>query len=204
MASIGLIVALPQLVLGFAVSLLLYQKWVDARLLLSAGLGLIAMACLSGAQLTSDWNRDQFVFTQVLQALGQPMAIVSMLFLITSVVQPAEGPFVAGTINGLRAFGSLAGAGLVTQFMTVCGRFHADVLLDHAATVDPALPNLPGPSLLAHIIGQQALVLSIADAYRVLAVLALLMIPLALRFAYIAPLARGVGVARASVPLSAG
>ncbi|THD05717.1 MFS transporter [Panacagrimonas perspica] len=204
MASIGMIVALPQLVLGFAVSLLLYQKWIDARLVLCAGLCLIALACLSGAQLTSDWNGEQFVAAQILQAFGQPMAIVSMLFLITSVVQPTEGPFVAGTINGLRALGALAGAALVTQFMTVRGRFHADLLLDHAATVDQALPNLLAPSELARVIGQQALVLSIADAYRVLAVLALLLIPLVLRFTYIAPPLQRAAAARPSAQPSAG
>ena len=101
--------ALPQLVLGSVVALLLYQKWVDARLVFAAGLALIALACLSGSQLTADWNREQFVVAQTLQAFGQPMAVVSMLFLITSVVQPEEGPYISGTINALRAFGSLAG-----------------------------------------------------------------------------------------------
>ncbi len=58
------------------------------------------------------------------------MAVVSMLFLITSVVQPAEGPYVSGTINTLRAFGSLAGAAAVAQLITVRGRFHGEMLLD--------------------------------------------------------------------------
>src|SRR3546814_5643323 len=57
MAPIGLIVALPQLVLGSVVALFLYRKWVDARFVFAGGLLLIALACFSGAQLTSDWNR---------------------------------------------------------------------------------------------------------------------------------------------------
>ncbi|WP_082339907.1 MFS transporter [Pseudomonas sp. Pf153] len=180
MASIGLIVALPQLLLGPLVALLLYRKWVDARHVFSLGLVLIALACLGGAQLTADWNRDQFVMVQTLQAFGQPMAVVSMLFLITSVVQPPEGPYVSGTINTLRAFGSLLGAALVGQLMTIRGRFQAEMLLDHAA-----LASVPTPAGLAGIVSQQALVLSIADAYRVLGLLALLLIPLVLRLAYI-------------------
>src|SRR3546814_15848466 len=71
MAPIGLIVALPQLVLGSVVALFLYRKWVDARFVFAGGLLLIALACFSGAQLTSDWNRDQFVIAQTLQAFGQ-------------------------------------------------------------------------------------------------------------------------------------
>lgn len=183
MASIGLIVALPQLILGFVVALLLYQKWVDARIVFASGLLLIALACVCGAQLTSDWNREQFVVTQTLQAFGQPMAVVSMLFLVTSVVQPQEGPYVSGTINTLRAFGSLVGAAVVGELMTVRGRFHGEMLLDHAALTDNALAL--EPSQLMSLIGQQSLVLSIADAYRVLGMLALVLIPLVLRLTYI-------------------
>jgi DHA2 family multidrug resistance protein len=68
--------------------------------------------------------------------------------------------------------------------MTVRGRFHGDMLLDQAALAGNALV-VPEPSALMGIVSQQSLVLSIADAYRVLGVLALLMIPLVLRLAYI-------------------
>jgi DHA2 family multidrug resistance protein len=185
MASIGLTVALPQLVLGPVVALLLYQRWVDARIVFASGLFLLALACFSGAHLTADWNDDQFIVTQTLQAFGQPMAVVSMLFLVTSVVQPDEGPYVSGTINALRAFGSLVGAAVVGQFMTVRGRFHAEMLLDSAALVGNSLPLAPEPSQLMGIIRQQSLVLSVADAYHVLGILALLLIPLVLRLTYI-------------------
>lgn len=62
-APIGLLIALPQLVLGSVVALFLYQKWVDARYVFALGLSLIALACFSGAQLTAEWNREQFVIT---------------------------------------------------------------------------------------------------------------------------------------------
>src|SRR3546814_19725520 len=99
MAPIGLIVALPQLVLGTVVALFLYRKWVDARFVFAGGLLLTALACFSGAQLTSDWNRDQSVIAQTRQAFDQPMAVVSLLFLCTSVFHPSEGPYVSGKIN---------------------------------------------------------------------------------------------------------
>lgn len=185
MAPIGLIVALPQLVLGSVVALFLYRKWVDARFVFAGGLLLIALACFSGAQLTSDWNRDQFVMTQTLQAFGQPMAVVSLLFLGTSVVHPSEGPYVSGNINTLRALGSVFGGAVVGQLVTVRQRFHAEMLLDHAALVGNSVPLAPEPAQLMGIIGQQALVLSVADAYRVLGVLALVMVPFVLRLTYI-------------------
>lgn len=205
MASIGLIVALPQLVLGFAVALLLYRKWVDARMVFAAGLVLIALACLAGAQLTVAWNREQFVLAQALQALGQPMAVVSMLFLITSVVRPHEGPYVSGAINTLRALGSMIGAAVVGQLLTVRGRFHAEMLLDHAALAGNFVPDSLEPGQLMRIVGQQSLVLSIADAYRVLGVVALLLIPVVLSLTYIpAPDLRPVSRASAIPSTSQG
>jgi DHA2 family multidrug resistance protein len=181
MAAIGLTIAMPQLILGPLVALLLYQRWADARVVFAAGLSLIALACFSGARLTLEWNTDQFVTAQVLQALGQPMAVVSMLFLATSVVQPQEGPYVSGVVNTLRAFGSLAGSAVVGQLLTVRGRIHADAMLDHAGLVIGSLPAAPDPSQLLDMVTGQALVLSVADAYRVLGILSIVMIPFVLR-----------------------
>ncbi|HSW04111.1 MFS transporter [Aquabacterium sp.] len=199
MAPVALLVALPQLILGSAVALLLYQKWVDARIVFASGLALIALACFAGMQLTSDWHRDQFILAQALQAVGQPMAVVAMLFLATSVVQPQEGPYVSGLINTLRAFGSLAGAAVVAQFMIVRSRFHGEMLLDHAAGAAHAIPEALPPLQLMGIIGHQSLVLSVGDAYLVLGVLALLLIPMALKLSYVPP--PDSGKASAALPL---
>lgn len=184
-APVGLIIALPQIVLGSCVALLLYQKWVDARVVLALGLCLIALACFSGAQLTSDWNREQFVLTQTLQSLGQPMSVVSLLFLMTSVVHPSEGPYFSGAINSVRVFGSLIGGAVIGQLLSLRSRFHTEMLLDQAALVTHSLQQTPDAPQLMAIVTQQSMVLSVADVYRVLGVLALIMIPLALRFNYI-------------------
>jgi DHA2 family multidrug resistance protein len=187
MAPIALLVALPQLMLGSAVALLLYRKWVDARIVFASGLALIALACFSGMHLTSDWSRDQFVVAQTLQAFGQPMAVVAMLFLATSVVQPHEGPHVSGLINTLRAFGSLAGAALVAQLLIIRTRFHVEMLLDHAARVTHSVPDAMPASQLMGIVGRQSLVMSVGDVYLVLGVLALLLIPMVLTLTYVPP-----------------
>ncbi|UCV17809.1 MFS transporter [Ferribacterium limneticum] len=184
-APVGLLIALPQLVLGSMVAFLLYKKWVDARIVFVLGLSLIALACFSGAQLTAEWNRDQFLVTQLLQAFGQPMAIVSQLFLMTSVVHPNEGPYFSGTINTLRAFSSLIGGATIGQLLAVRSRFHSEMLLDRAAQASNWVAQSPDSTQLMNIVSQQSVVLSVADAYRVLGVLALLLIPLVLRLTYI-------------------
>ena len=178
---VSLIIGLPQLVLGSLVALLLYRPWVDARKVLATGLAILALSCWLGARITSEWMWRQFIVVQVLQAIGQPMAVVSLLFLSTSVVQPVEGPFVSGMVNMLRAFGTTLGSALVTQLMLVRGRFHNDMLLDGLASAAASL-GLNDSRLLAlsDTVASEATTLATADAYRVLGVLALMLIPLAL------------------------
>ncbi len=186
MAPIGLIVGLPQLVLGPAVALLLYRRWVDARHVFAAGLACIAAACWLGADVTSEWMVPQLMWAEILQAIGQPMAVIALLFLVTSVVQPMEGPSVAGIVNTFRAFSSVLGGALIGQLTTMRSHFHAEMLLDHAGRLLPRLPPPdPGASTLAAMVSQQAGVLAAADVYRVFGWLALLLIPVVLKLQYI-------------------
>ncbi|PND33712.1 MFS transporter [Achromobacter pulmonis] len=186
-APIALIIALPQPVLGLIVAALLYQQWMDARKLFAAGLALIALASFLGAQFTAQWNDEQFLLAQVLQAIGQPMTIVSMLFLVTSAVAPHEGPYISGVMNSMRAFGALLSSAFVGQFLALRGRFHSDTLLTHAGLASDAVPGTAQATGLGNVISQQSLVLSVADAYRVLGMLALLLIPFVLMLRYYPP-----------------
>lgn len=182
LAPLGLAIGLPQLLLGPAVALLLYQRWVDARHLFALGLVLIAGACWLASRLDAQWMTAQFGWIQVLQALGQPLAVVSLLFLGTSVVQPMEGPSVAGIINTLRALGTVCSGALVGELMHLRGNFHAQALADQAGSWAARVVS-PGPRLeasLAGVLAEQAGVLATADIYRIFAVLALVLVPLVL------------------------
>lgn len=187
-ASIGLMMGVPQLVLGSVVALLLYQKWIDARYLFAFGLACMALACWMGSFITSAWMLDQFLWITVLQTIGQPFAVVSMLFLGTSSVQPMEGPYVSGIINTLRAFGTVFGSGLIGQFLYVRTQFHFDQLIDQSP-IDSMHAGLDLNSL-AGAINQQAGILATADIYRVFALIALFLIPVVLMLKYIPAPAR--------------
>ena len=191
-APLGLIVGLPQPILGLAVAALLYRKWADARVVMATGIAFIAVACLLCARLTSDWVVEQFVVALVLEAIGQAMAIVAVLFLATSVVQPTEGPFVAGTINMMRALGSLVGNALIDQFFHLRQNFHSGVLVDRIGRFPGTVSLNPGDlAALTDGTRQQAFVLANADSYLMLGALAVLLIPLVLRMDYItAPASR--------------
>lgn len=184
-APLGLLIGLPQLVLGFAVALLLYQKWVDARVVFCGGLILIGLSCLSAAHLDADWTWREFLVPQVLQAFGQPMAIVSMLFLATSVVQPMEGPYVAGLVNTLRALGTLAGVAAIGRIELVREHFHSSVLIGHAAAMAGVLPLGFDAETVATEIEAQVTALTVADCYRILGWTALAMAPFSAFFTFI-------------------
>lgn len=189
MSVIGLQVGLPQFILGPAVSWLLYKRRVDARHVFAIGLLLIACACWLGSRITPEWMAAEFALAQALHAFGQPMAVIALLFLATSVVQPMEGPQVSGIVNTLRAFGTMFGSALVGRLLAVREATHANVLLDGAANMRRSAGAVP-PDALAGVAGRvahQAFVLSIADAYLALGALALALVPLVLSLQYIAP-----------------
>ncbi|WP_252735981.1 MFS transporter [Aestuariibacter sp. A3R04] len=179
-APLALIIGVPQLVLGSLVALALYKKWIDARKVFAVGLLLIAAACFVAANVDTAWHRDQFYFAQILQMAGQPMAVVSMLFLMTSVVQPHEGPYFSGIINTLRVIGTLVGSTIVARLMTVRGQFHGEALRGHAAMVP-----VQSTENLSELIATESIALSVADIYVLAGICALLMTVVVLRMAYI-------------------
>ncbi|WP_159877683.1 MFS transporter [Aquitalea denitrificans] len=183
MEDIGLAIGLPQLLLGPMVAMLLYQCRVDARHVFVLGLLCMAAACWEGSGLTAAWMGHDFHLAQLLQAIGQPMAVVSLLFLATSVVQPMEGAYVSGIINTLRAFGTLAGSAMVGRLLTLRTDFHHEMLQDQASW-QASHAAIPLAELAAQL-NAQASTLAIADVYRVLGLFALLLIPAVLMMQYI-------------------
>ncbi len=185
MTGLGLIIGVPQLVLGSVVAMLLYQRWVDARYLFATGLFLMAMGCLINSNLTSEWMVRQFFVGQVLQTLGQPMAVVPLLFLGTSVVQPFEGPFVAGIINTMRAFGTLFSGAMVGELMHSRQTFHSDVLREQSGYWLSQPDTGASVGALGQMVNEQSLVLAGADLYEIYGVMLLLLIPPVLCLKYI-------------------
>ncbi|MEC5342926.1 MFS transporter [Brenneria populi] len=192
-AAIGLFVGVPQLALGSCVSLLLYQRRVDARHIFALGLALLASACWLGSGITGEWMASEFTGAEILYIFGLPMTIIPLLFLATSVVQPTEGPYVSGIVNIFRAVSAVCGGAIIGQITAVRSRFHSDMLLDQAGHLTARLPpDNPGWASLAGDVSRQAGVLATADVYRVFGALALLLIPVVLKLNYVpAPVVTG-------------
>ncbi|RWR25503.1 MFS transporter [Sinirhodobacter populi] len=184
-APVGLILGLPQLLAGSAVAILLYQRWMDARHVFAAGLAFVGVACFQASYLDSSWTWEQFAFAQALQAIGQPMAVVSVLFLGTSVVQPMEGPYVAGFVNVLRALGTVLGGALVNHLIETRSSFHSWLLTDRYGSVAGTLPDAPDMAAIGRAMNLEVLALATADVFRILGILSFALIPLALMMQYV-------------------
>ncbi|MBF7955015.1 MFS transporter [Rahnella victoriana] len=196
---LALTIGLPQLLLAPLVAFVLTLRRVDSRWVLACGLGLVGLSCYWGTHLTGVWARDNFYVIQIMQAFGQPMAVLPILMSATSVVQPQEGPFASAMFNTTRGLGSVMGASLLAVFVSHREQFHSNILLNHAGSVSHLLsqPYAGDSSFLAPLNGsgaaisteilsrfsqgvkQQALVLGLADTYRVIIGLALFLILLA-------------------------
>jgi DHA2 family multidrug resistance protein len=184
-APLGLIVGLPQLVLGSCVSWLLYRRWVDARHVFAVGMSCMAAACWLASDITDQWMVRELLGSTLLHVIGQPLAMVAMLYLVVSVVQPMEGPFLAGVINIVRVLATIIGGAFIGELTAVRTRFHLESLRDQVGLLSHRLTDLDTPGGLIGTVAREAGVLAAADVYRSIAVIALLLIPLILNFQHI-------------------
>jgi MFS transporter, DHA2 family, multidrug resistance protein len=150
---ITLEIAVSQLVMLPAIALLLDYERVDSRLVSLAGMGLIVTSCIGSAFLTIYWNRDQFYFWQLLQAVGQPMVIMPMVLMVTNAVaDPAERPFVAALFNSARGLAEVAAVWLLELIRRWRDALHYDRIVDEAGgdcwrviQSNGVLPQYPPP-----------------------------------------------------------
>ncbi|UVM21112.1 MFS transporter [Pseudomonas wadenswilerensis] len=170
-----LLVALPQLLALPLVAALCNIRAVDCRWVLAAGLGMLSLSCALGTQLTSVWIRDNFYLLQLLHIFGQPMSVIPLLMLATGGMTPQDGPFASAWFNTVKGLASVVAAGLIEALTTVRRHFHSNSLVDSLGNSPLADSSAPG---LARRIHEQALVLTSADLYLCMALLAAALIVL--------------------------
>jgi len=126
-------VALPQVVFGLLAMYLLRD--IDARLILTAGFTLVAIACLINAQLSPAWSGANFWLSQAVMAVGLALAFNAMVGAIVLEVidtgalsRPIDVLTFAGYFQTLRLFGGEAGAAFMQHFIAVREQFHSNIL----------------------------------------------------------------------------
>lgn len=190
-APLSLCVALPQLLALPIVAALCNVRAIDCRWILATGIGLIALTCGIGSNLTSDWTRENFYVLQIIQIFAQPMSVIPILVLATNGLAPVEGPFASAWFNTIKGLASVVGTGVTEGFFTMREHFHSNVLVDQLGNRPQVLAGandglmraaeLPHPALLPLLddrIREQALVLASADVFRMMALIAVALIVL--------------------------
>jgi len=126
-------VGLPQVVFGLLAIYLL--KYIDARLILTTGFTLVAIACLMNTQLSSAWSGANFWRSQTLMAIGLALGINALLGAVVLEVintgalsRPIDSVTFAGCFQTVRLFGGQLGGAFMGHFLTVREQFHSNIL----------------------------------------------------------------------------
>lgn len=174
---LSLLVALPLLITLPVTAAVLNLRQADHRWVMAIGLGLIATTCFLGSFMDSEWIRDNFYLLQSLEIVGQPMLIVAILMGVTTGLPPTEGPFASAMFNTVKTFTGAAATGLIEGVGTTREHFHSTMLVDHlgnnALVTSQSIDATHSLGELAHRIHEQAVVLTSADLYRLMAGIAI-------------------------------
>jgi DHA2 family multidrug resistance protein len=172
-APLSLLVAIPLLIVLPLTAAVLNLRQVDHRWVMAIGLGLMTTTCLMGSFITSEWIRDNFYWLQSIQIVAQPMVIMAILMGVTTGLPPTEGPFASAMFNSLKTFSAAVATGLIEGLGSGRERLHSNMLVDyvgnHALVTSQSVDAAQGLGELAHRIHIQAVVLTSADLYRVMA-----------------------------------
>jgi DHA2 family multidrug resistance protein len=111
-------IALPQLIICPLAALLLRR--LDPRLVASFGITLVGVACMLVAYtLTPAWGSDQFLPSQLIQAVGQTFALSGIVFTGVLNLRPQDALSFGAMLQIARLFGGEIGQALVTTLARV-------------------------------------------------------------------------------------
>jgi DHA2 family multidrug resistance protein len=176
-------IALPQLIIVLPLGALL--KRVDGRWVLGFGSALIGIACLMATDLTSDWATNDFLASQILQALGQSFALTALIVLAVGSINPADALTVGALLQMSRLFGGEIGTAFMQTFVRMREQVHSNLIGLHidslagitadrlalyrnvlgAHATDLAATTARATGLLAATVARQAAVLSYIDGF---------------------------------------
>ncbi|MET0639778.1 MAG: MFS transporter [Hyphomicrobium sp.] len=186
--SVLLWIALPQFL--FVIPLGYILNRLDGRYVLALGNLMIGIACLMATNLTSAWATDDFLPSQILQALGQSFALTSLIVLVIKSISPADALTIGSLLQLSRLFGGEIGTSFMQTFVRIREQIHSNLIGLHvdgsqAMTVDrlTAYQNALGAhsadhavtagratTLLGSTVAQQAAVYSYIDGFLAAAV----------------------------------
>ena len=128
-------IAAPQLLICLTAGYLLRR--LDPRLVASFGFICICIACMTVAHtLTPLWGLDQFLPSQLLQAVGQSFALSGIVFFAVLHLRPQDALTFASAIQVSRLMGGEMGTAFVTTFVRKSGQVASNLLGQHIQVGD--------------------------------------------------------------------
>jgi len=196
-----LYIALPQFLIAPVVATIL--RFVEPRLPLALGFALIGCGCFMAGQLTQQWVGDDFLPSQIVQAMGQSLGLTSLVWFFLKHLEPSQALTFGAILQTGRLFGAQLGSAFIQTFVRVREQVYSNLvgqhvtigsfatsqrLQDYAQTVTsrsvgPAQANVRATALLAQSVQIQSNVLAYIDGFMVVgfAVIGVLLMMLLLR-----------------------
>jgi DHA2 family multidrug resistance protein len=176
-------IAAPQLIICPLAAVMLRRM--DPRFVSSLGFILISVACLMVAHgLTPLWASDQFMLSQLLQAVGQSFALSGIVFFAVLHLKPEDALTFGAAIQTARLMGGQIGTAFIATFVRIRSQIasnhiglHIEVgdsqvlhrLQDYAAAtgraVDPATAAGRAATLLAGVVRSAAATQGVIDGF---------------------------------------
>ncbi|HEX3996667.1 MAG TPA: hypothetical protein VHX39_36320, partial [Acetobacteraceae bacterium] len=194
-------IALPQFLLAPIVGTLL--RFVEPRIPLALGFALVGCGCFMAGQLTQVWAGDDFLPSQLVQAVGQSIGLTSLVWFFLHHLEPSEVLTFGAILQTGRLFGSELGAGFIQTFVRVQEQVYSNLIGQHvtvgsiytvqrlqdyagaviARSVGQTGANARATVLLADAVRTQANVLAYIDGFMVIgfAAIGVLLLMLVLR-----------------------
>jgi DHA2 family multidrug resistance protein len=131
-------IAAPQLIFCPLAALMLRRT--DPRLVSSIGFIFISLACLMVAHgLTPVWSSDQFLPSQMLQAMGQSFALSGILFFAVLHLKPEDALTFGAAVQTARLMGGELGTAFVVTLVRVRGQIASSQIGQHIRVGDGAV-----------------------------------------------------------------
>jgi DHA2 family multidrug resistance protein len=131
-------IAAPQLVFCPLAALMLRRT--DPRLVSSIGFIFVSIACLMVAHgLTPFWSSDQFLPSQLLQAVGQSFALSGILFFAVLHLRPQDALTFGAAVQTARLMGGEIGQAFVATFARVRSQTASNLIGLHVRSGDGAV-----------------------------------------------------------------
>ena len=182
-------IAVPQLIVCALAGYFLRRF--DPRLVATSGFVCICMACLMVAHgLTPLWGSDQFLVSQLLQALGQSFALSGIVFFSVLHLRPQDALSFGAALQTARLMGGEVGSAFIVTFVRVRGQIASNLLGQHvqigdgrviqrlqayaavtAPAGDPSSASTRGASVLNGVVHSMSITQGIIDSFVVVATL---------------------------------